>query len=288
MKNIVLGKGLDALIRTPPSSSASDEVKVEIISARLIKSNKYQPRKSFGRNALDDLKRSIKENGIIQPLLVRKVGEAYQLIAGERRLRAALELKKDKVPVIVKEVKIEADLLELALIENIQREDLNSLERAESYRQLIKEFGLTQEEVAVKVGKERSSVANTLRILELEPAIKRMIAEGKINFGQAKALLSIKSSEIRLKIAKRVIARGLSVRELEKIASEKRGQPDVKKKPMLRDPHIIEMEERLQEIMKTKVRIIPRQSGRGRIEIEYYSLEELDRIGRSINGYSRI
>ncbi len=288
MRKVVLGKGLDALIRTPPSSAPSDEVKVQMISARLIKSNEYQPRKRFDRGALEDLKRSINENGIIQPLLVRKVGESYQLIAGERRLRAALELKNERVPVIVKEVKAEADLLELALIENIQREDLNFLERAESYRQLIKEFGLTQEEVAVKVGKERSSVANTLRILELETEIKRMIAEGKINFGQAKALLSIKDSKFRLMIAKRVISQGLSVRELEKIASQQNRTPPSKKISIERDPHIVEMEERLQEIMKTKVRIIERRAGRGRLEVEYYSLPELDKICALINGYSRI
>lgn len=288
MKKVVLGKGLDALIRSAPSLTTTDEVKVLMVPAGQIKSNRYQPRQSFAREALDDLKRSIKENGIIQPLLVRKVGESYHLIAGERRLRAARELKTDKVPVIVRKVAEEADLLELALVENIQREDLNYLERAQSYRRLIKEFGLTQEEVAGKVGKERSSVANTLRILELAPEIKDMIAGGKINFGQAKALLAIKDPGLRLNIAKRTVLRGLSVRELEKIGAKENGPASAGRSPRGRDPHIVGLEERLQEIMKTKVKIISRRGGRGRIEIEYYSLPELDKICTSINGYSRI
>ena len=220
MKKVVLGKGLDALIKAAPALNREEEITIHLIPLGSIKSNEYQPRKNFDRSALDDLKRSIKENGIIQPLLVRKVGDSFHLIAGERRLRAARELKKERVPVIIKEIKAKADLLELALIENIQREDLNYLEKAESYRKLIKEFGLTQEEVADKVGKERSSVANTLRILELEPEIKKMIAGGKINFGQAKALLSINDSRLRLNTAKKAMNRGLSVRELERIAAK--------------------------------------------------------------------
>ena len=288
MKKVVLGKGLDALIRATPPAERPDDVRILMIPARSIESNRYQPRKRFDRAALDDLKRSIAENGIIQPLLVRKEGGAYHLIAGERRLRAALELKNERVPVIVKEVKEDADLLELALIENIQREDLNYLERAESYRRLIKEFGLTQEEVAIKVGKERSSVANTLRILDLEAPIKEMMARGKINFGQARALLSIKDANDRLKTARLVISRGLSVRELEKMASMKKKPSSAKGAAGPRDPHLAELEARLQEIAKTRVRIIQRRSGRGRIEFEYYSLDELDRICTLINGYSRI
>lgn len=288
MKKIVLGKGLDALIGDTVSLNNARAVQVRMIPVGLITSNDYQPRKNFDKTSLEELKKSIEENGIIQPLLVRRAGEAYQLIAGERRLRAARALKMDQVPAIIKVVREKAELLELALIENIQREDLNPLERAESYRRLIKEFGLSQEQVADKVGKERSSVANTLRLLELEPEIKKLIVDRKISFGQAKVLLSLKTTTDRITAARKAVAQGLSVRELEKLVSRRKRISGKVKFRIEKDPHLIEMEAQLREIIKTKVTIVPGKSGRGRIEIEYYNSTELDRICSMIIGYNRI
>ncbi len=281
MEKRALGRGLDALIGDGERLLTGRTDRVITLEVGMILENDYQPRKRFEAASLSELKDSIREKGILQPILVRRRGEKYQLIAGERRLIAARELGLEKIPALVREVRDNQDLLELSLIENIQREDLNPLEKAKSYKRLIDEFGLTQEEVAKKVGKVRSSVANTVRLLELEEEIKELIGEGKLNFGQARALLGIGDPAERLKVALKAVDRPFSVREIEEIASARKGrggEDRKKKKKKAADPHLAEVEQTLRDRLKTKVTVTQKRGGKGKIEIEYYSLEEFERI----------
>jgi ParB family chromosome partitioning protein len=277
MKKLALGKGLDALIG-PESKISGRSAEVMIVPLSRIERSEYQPRKKFEPKALQDLKQSIKEKGVIQPILLRKSGAGFQLIAGERRVRAAIELGLKEIPALVKEIDRGEDILEISLIENIQREDLNPLEKARGYRRLVDEFGLSQEQVAAKVSKDRATVANTMRILELEEEIKSMIEDGKINFGQARALLAISSGEKRMELAKMASAHDLSVREIEKIAQGVKGARRRERRQVEKDVHVLEMESRLREVLKTKVVIRTNRRKKGVIEIEYYSLEDFERI----------
>lgn len=277
MKKPALGKGLDALIG-PDVKTSVRNAEVMIVPISRIERSEYQPRKKFEPQALEDLKQSIKEKGVIQPVLLRRAGGNFQLIAGERRVRAATELGLKEIPALIKNIEKGEDILEISLIENIQREDLNPLEKARGYRRLTDEFGLSQEQVAVKVAKDRATVANTMRILELEEEIKVLIENGKINFGQARALLAIAPGEKRLELAKLAGGHDLSVREIEKIAQGARGARRKERRPTEKDVHITEMEDRLREVLKTKVIIRVKKGKKGAIEIEYYSLEDFERI----------
>jgi ParB family transcriptional regulator, chromosome partitioning protein len=278
MEKTVLGRGLDALIGQGDIMPFAPGDKIENIDESLIRKNKYQPRDRFEEKAIGELARSIREKGVIQPIIVRSVEGGYELIAGERRLIASRRAGLVKVPALVREISDEKDLLEIALIENIQREDLNPIEKARSYRRLIREFDETQEQIAERIGKDRSSVANLLRLLELPEPIKELIEEGRLNFGQARALLSEKDEARQLKLAGLAADGKISVRGLEKMVRRGAKTSSRKSKITIVDPHIAYAEDVLREALKTKVAISPAKNGAGKIEIEYYTEKELDRL----------
>jgi len=268
-----LGKGLGALI---PEGEESDRNSIVEIKITDIEANDKQPRKAFNDATLADLSESIKEHGVVQPIIVRKQGNGYQIVAGERRWRAARLAGKKTIPAIIKECS-NLEVMELALIENLQSEDLNSIEEAMAYKSLIEEYNMTQEEISKKIGKSRPAIGNSLRLLQLPQEIKNMIAEGKISQGHARALLSISGEKKQLDMAEKIIAQQLNVRQIEKLAKDTKQK---KKKEVLPDAYRIEinqLEERLRAVLGTKVTIHHRKN-RGSIEIEYYSDEEFDRI----------
>jgi len=275
------GNELDALIEPGEGEGKKMEGdRVVLLPEASIKKNTYQPRHRFDDKTLEDLARSIREKGIIQPLIVRDRGDHYQLIAGERRLLAARRAGLKEVPALIREVSDNRDLLEVAIIENIQREDLNPIDRALGYRKLIEEFGETQEEVARRVGKDRSTIANTLRILDLPGEIRELIEEGRLNFGQARALLGIDSRRRQLRLARKAADGGLSVRELEKAAGRDKTSAKVKTPEKPPDPQLSYALDILREQLKAKVAISRNSRGGGKIEIEFYSEEELARLCR--------
>ncbi len=270
-----LGKGLSALIPEKKKVNTIEILELEINS---IVPNEYQPRKIFNDKALNELVASIKEKGVIQPVIVRKTaGSVYQLIAGERRWRSAKLAGLDHIPVIVKDA-APVEALELALIENIQREDLNPLETAEAFHRLIKDFKLTHDDLSRKVGKDRATVTNYIRILKLPANIRKWIAEGSLSIGHAKALLQVDNQRIQIEIAIKIIRKGLSVREAETLC--KKGPSGSKRSvtKAAKDPQIASLEEKMMHSLGTKVRLIHNSNKKGRIEIEYYSLDELDRL----------
>ncbi len=272
-----LGKGLSALIPEKEKGKAKEILELNIDT---IVPNEYQPRKVFNDTALSELVASIREKGIIQPVIVRKASDnSYHLIAGERRWRAARIAGISRIPAIVKDV-APMESLELALIENIQREDLNPLETAEAFQRLISDFNITHDDLSKKVGKDRATVTNYLRILKLPFEIKKWIAEGTLSIGHAKALLQVEHQKIQIEIASRVIKQGLSVRETENLCKKNPSLKTTQIKPDQRkDPQIASLEEKMMHSLGTKVRLIHRSNKKGgRIEIEYYSLEELDRL----------
>jgi ParB family chromosome partitioning protein len=281
-----LGRGLDALIpgagrAMPPSSEslaepASPDV---LIAIDKIRPNPRQPRVEFDEGALTELVTSIRTQGVIQPLLVRRMPDGdYELIAGERRLRAAERAGLTHVPVFARDTS-DVESLELALVENVQRDDLSPLEEATAYQRLINEFGHTQEEVAERVGKSRPAVANALRLLRLPESIKQDLARGRLTAGHARVLLSIDDPEAQVRAAKQIQARQMSVRDAEHLAATRKGAAQ----PTARDPHRSALERELSSTLGTRVRITPKGRG-GKIEIEFYSQEELqglvDRMGR--------
>jgi len=263
-----LGKGLNALI-----PEKGDEI-LHLDINRVIPGT-YQPRKNFSEDSLKELAVSIKEKGILQPILVSRTGDgSFSLIAGERRWRAATLAGLKKIPAMVKNV-ASRDAFEMALIENIQREDLNPVETAEAFSRLMKDFGLTQEELADKVGKERATVANYLRLLKLPDEIKALLYEGSLSMGHARALLSIEGRAAQVDAAKKILKSGLSVREAESMAKKATGPSKIKQ---VKDAQIASLEEQLIKHLGTKARLVHKGKKGGRIEIEYYSLDELDRI----------
>ncbi len=270
-----LGKGLSALIPEKAVTLGINEIDINTISP-----NEYQPRKAFKDSTLQELISSIRTRGVIQPIIVRKVSDnSYQLIAGERRWRAAKAAGLTTVPAIIKDVAPQ-ESLELALIENIQREDLNPIETAEAFQRLINDFSLTHDELSEKVGKDRTTVTNYLRILKLPSDVKSWVAEGSLSMGHAKALLQIEDPVLQVGVAKRIIHEGLSVREAEALSKKASlsGTLSKKTRHVLRDPNVTSLEEKLMHSLGTKVRLRHKGKNGGRIEIEYYSLEELDRL----------
>ncbi len=245
-----------------------------------ISPSRYQPRKGFDERRLNELADSIREKGIIEPLIVKKMERGYELIVGERRWRAAQRAGVKEVPVIVRDVTT-AEAMELALIENLQREDLNSIEEAEAYKRLMEEFHYTQEELARRIGKDRATVANTVRLLKLPEEVKNSLTDESISSGHARALLTLDTAEEQRTVCREVIKKGLSVRETERLVKrltlqESKGAMDVK--PARReDPHLGYLEETLKKFLGTQVRI-PRKGRKGKIEIEFYSEEDLERI----------
>jgi ParB family chromosome partitioning protein len=274
-KRPALGKGLSALIPDAPEPRPSSlEVDIDRLSP-----NEFQPRAQVDDARLAELTRSIQSNGVIQPIVVRTVGDRFQIIAGERRWRAAGRAGLLRVPVVVRDVAPgqERSLLEMALIENIQREDLNPIEEATAYRRLSEEFQLTQEDIAVRVGKDRASVANYVRLLKLPDEVRRDVASGRLSMGHARALRALDDEAEQRRSAREIIARGLSVRETESLVKKNadRSVPAKGARPV--DVHTRAAEDRLRLALGTRVRIV-RQGGRGRIEIDFGSEDELIRI----------
>ncbi|MBN1871304.1 MAG: ParB/RepB/Spo0J family partition protein [Candidatus Omnitrophica bacterium] len=279
MQKKALGKGLGALIPERVEESRDGILHVAIDK---VKPNPLQPRENFDKKKLDELISSINEKGVLQPVLVRRKGDGYELIAGERRLRAAKTIGMDNIPVIVRDVN-DVDALELSLIENIQREELNSIEEARAYQRLMNEFNFTQDEVAKAVGKDRASVSNTIRLLNLPSRAQGLIIEGSLSAGHAKALLSLTGEHTIMKLANRIVKSGLSVRETENIVSRRRAYSAKGDLPKLKDHKVMFFEEELQRALGTKVNI-KHGKKRGQIQIEYYSMDDLERIYNIVKG----
>ncbi len=262
------------------------------IDINLIQPNLNQPRQNFDEDELNELSDSIRAYGIIQPLILKKQGPLYEIIAGERRWRAAKRAGLTEVPAIVRELD-EKTSREIAIIENIQRSDLNAVEEALAYQSLIDEYGLTQEEVASRVAKKRVTVTNSLRLLKLEPEILEMLRNGKISQGHARALLGIEDSVLRLSIAEKCAEENLSVREIEqlvKLDKQKRAEKKEKTKDNADKKRLkaiyADLEKKMKERLGTKVSIVPKDENKGKLEIEYYSSEDLDRIFTLLNSIS--
>ncbi|PWT88790.1 MAG: chromosome partitioning protein ParB [Acidobacteria bacterium] len=278
VKRKVLGKGLNALLPTGPASGAQKSLQ-EIPIDQVIP-NKYQPRSNFDPEQLKELSQSIKSNGVVQPVIVRRAGGSYQLIAGERRWRAAKLAGLKNIPAVIRDVS-EYKTLELALIENIQRQDLNPIEEATAFSSLIDDFGLTQEEVALRVGKDRSSVANYIRLLKLPDEIKEQIQRQQLSMGHARALSSLEKMKDQLALAAKIISEQLNVRQTELLirnwkGNRKSSAPATPEEIKV-DPNVRAAELKLQERFGTKV-VIAGSSDKGRIEIYYENAEDLIRI----------
>lgn len=281
-KKLALGKGLGALI---PDIDETGDMEEDYFFCQIsrIRPNRYQPRKKFKEEELASLSASIKEQGIIQPLLVRKREDGYELVAGERRLRAAKLAGYRDVPCVVKEL-TEKQLLEMSLVENIQRENLNPMEEAEAYHRLMNEFELTQEETAIQVGKSRSAVANFLRLRQLPKPIQASIVDGVLSMGHARALLGISNNAQQSAIWQVVVSKGLSVRETEALVDRiKKETGDVRKRKEGSDEiYFTNISEELSRNFGTKVQI-RRRGQKGKVEIEFYSNEDLDRLLHLLN-----
>lgn len=276
-KKSALGKGLGALIPDMDNEIVSDKNQgILEIDINKVTPNKFQPRKNFDEEKLQELSQSIKENGIIQPIIVNKSGKFYNIIAGERRWRAARIAGLKTVPVIEKDL-TEKEIMEISLIENLQREDLNPIEEALAYRRLMDEFSLTQEEISVRVGKSRPVIANSLRLLNLDKRVIQYIVEGTISEGHGRVLAGIDSFELQYELAKRIIDDGLNVRQTEKLAKSLNDNKGKKKEKVKTDIYIKEIEDRLKTVLGTKV-TINKGNKKSKIEIEYYSNEDLERI----------
>jgi ParB family chromosome partitioning protein len=287
-----LGKGLNSLLPArlktptpPPPEPSISALPTELPVAR-VKPNPFQPRRQFRDDALEELAQSIRVNGIIQPISVRKIGDEYQIIAGERRWRAAQLAGLTAVPVVVQEI-ADDKLLEIALIENIQREDLNPIELAEAFERMVTELGLSHEEIGRRTGKDRVTVTNTIRLLQLQPEVQQIVASGKLSAGHARALIAIKDPDKQKNIAYSVIAEGWTVRQIEKAVKDVvRGGADKPDKPPAPpvDPNVRAAIDEMQRTLGTRVRIFEKKRGQGHIEIEYYSPDDLDRIYGMITG----
>jgi ParB family transcriptional regulator, chromosome partitioning protein len=276
-----LGRGLEALIATaatPPTSAERGAVQRAPIAQ--IRPNPYQPRKEFPAEELAELQASLEANGLLQPIVVRPSGPGgYELIAGERRLRAATQLGWTDIPVVVRDID-DRMLLTLALVENLQRTDLNAVEEAEGYQRLIDEFGLTQQRVAEIIGKDRTTVANTLRVLQLPASVRRMVQQGELTLGHARALLAFEDERAISELAREVVAKGLSVRDVE--ARARRARPE-KRHPIVKTENrsyseIQRLEEQLRRHLQTDVAITVSRDYRGSIAISFYSADDLERL----------
>lgn len=299
MTRKALGKGLSALLPdakpvepevalptvpvprpAPPATSGLQEVPIEHIEP-----SPLQPRARFEPKALEELTQSVRAGGLVQPVIVRPLGDRFELVAGERRLRAAKLAGLVRIPAVVR-VLSDEQALELSLIENLQREDLNPLEQARAFERLSSEFALTQEEIAARTGKDRTTVANLMRLLRLPAEVQALLEEGKLTAGHARALLKLEDSPVLQRVlAKRMVARRVSVRQAEEMVD--RRLPEARKERIStrpQDPNVRAAAEAMERVLGTKVRIVERKSGSGRLEIDYYSLEDLDRIYYRIVG----
>ena len=285
-----LGRGLNALINTGTDTESKEnakennEYKEVFVNISLVEPNRNQPRKEFDKDALSELANSIKQYGILQPIIVQKNEDMYEIIAGERRWRAAKEAGLTEVPVIIRDYD-KQKIMEISIIENIQRENLNPIEEAMAYQSLMEEYGLKHEELAERVSKNRSTITNSMRLLKLSDNIQQMIIDGKTSAGHAKVLLSVENTSEQEKIAQELISKSLSVRELEKLVKQYI-KPRKKKKSKGDTDYSLfykEYEDRLKDILGTKVQINTKDKNKGRIEIDYYSAAELERIVELLN-----
>lgn len=285
-----LGRGLEALIKDNTAAAAASaapaaDAGVRRVPVQQIRKNTFQPRHDFNPADMADLVESVRVHGVLQPLLVRPAATGFELIAGERRLRAAGEVGLTEVPVIVMQA-ADAQALEIALIENLQRKDLNIIEEAEGYQLLADRFGMTQEQVAVRVGKPRASVANTMRLLALPAEVKALVVGGQITTGHAKALMGLEIDHERILLARRIVDDGLSVRQLEKLVERAKRAPRKARASRSDIPHdhLSYLADRMHAHFGSAVRITPCRTyangkkGKGTIEVDYYSNDDLDRI----------
>jgi ParB family chromosome partitioning protein len=282
-----LGRGLGALLPTRPLAAAvptpalepgrSDRIAIDSIDP-----NPVQPRRVFQQEALHQLADSIRQHGIIQPLVVRRNGGRYQLVAGERRWRAAKTAGLSDVPAVVQEISDDR-LLEITLIENIQREDLNPMELALALERMARELNINQEEIGRRTGKDRSTISNAIRLLQLPPDLQQLVAERRLSAGHARSLLALTDEEMQRTLAEKIVAQGLSVRQVERITKQMTEPRDPAPEKAL-DPNVKAAIVELERVLGTKVRIVEKSDRRGRIEIEYYSPEDLDRIYTVIAG----
>ena len=291
-----LGRGLEALLAVHASNaepSATDRSAMRNIALSRIRPNPFQPRRTFDPQELQELEASLRTNGLLNPVTVRpaKTGGGYELIAGERRIRAAARIGWTEIPAVVKEIDDRA-LLTLALVENLQRADLNPIEEAEGYRQLLGDFDLTQAQLAEAVGKERSTVANMLRLLQLPAVVQQLVHQKELTLGHARALLTLEDEQTLIALAREIVAEGLSVRAVEERA---RGGAPAKKRRERKgadaaDARAVALraaEEEMRRYLQTDVRVVQREQGKGRIEIDFYSTDDLDRLLDLIMGARR-
>lgn len=281
-----LGKGLDALFEnrqeiqreTKEDKQEAEQTKgdrVVKVDINKLKPNDNQPRKNFDEEKIDELADSIREHGVIQPLIVRQSGEFYEIVAGERRYRAGRKVGLKTLPVIIREFTDEENML-VAIVENMQREDLNPIEEAEGIEQMINVYGLTQEEVSKTLGKSRPYITNALRLLKLPEEIRELVIEGIISQGHGRTLLAVESNRYRAELCRRIIDEGLSVRQLEKIIAHSKKRPATRKLKE-KDPNIVAVEENLKQVFGTKV-IIDKKKKKGQITFEFYNDDEMERI----------
>lgn len=300
-----LGRGIDSLIpdsgakTTKGASSKTKPVVKEVVKEVIkevevpadtflklsdIEPNREQPRKNFDKEALEELADSIKQFGLIQPIVVQKKDDYYEIIAGERRWRAAKLAKLKEVPVVIKEYTPQ-EVMEIALIENIQRKDLNPIEEALAYKSLIDEYHLKQEELAKRMSKSRTAITNSMRLLKLSQGVQQMLMDGVLSMGHARALLALENEELQTEAAKTIVERGLSVRDTEKLVKSILNPKQVKLPiPSTEEGVYTKLSDKLKEIMGTKVSIHHKKGGKGKIEIEYYSQEELERLLELFDG----
>ena len=303
-KRTGLGKGLGAIFGDEVMESAAEEQEAKhqakskkaqepetkeedsdigkelMVKVTSIEPNREQPRKDFNEEAMEELAESMKVYGVLQPLLVQKKGDYYEIIAGERRWRAAKLAGLKEVPVVIREY-TKQQTMEIALIENVQREDLNAIEEAKAYQRLIQEFELKQEEIAARVGKSRVTITNSMRLLKLDERVQEMLIQNQITGGHARALLTVEDGELQYKLAGKIIAENLSVREIEKIVKSLSKKKNPKEKNVEDESLALifrDLEERMKSAMGTKVSINRKDKNKGRVEIEYYSESELERI----------
>ena len=277
MNRKALGRGLGALLSSDSTVDLGAEPSEVDLSS--IVPGAMQPRVNFDEAALESLAESIKTHGVVQPLLVRRRGEGFELIAGERRWRAAKMAGLTRVPVLVKDVS-DDNLLEIALIENIQREDLNPIEEAQAYQRLIESVGLTQEALATRIGRDRSYITNYLRLLKLPPDLQQLVVEGRLSTGHARTIVGLSQADVQRRLARQVIEDGLSVRATEilvqKASTDRPPRPIRESKTV--DPNIRAAETKLRRALGTQVRIVQMNEGRGKVEISFYNAQDLDRI----------
>jgi ParB family transcriptional regulator, chromosome partitioning protein len=278
-----LGKGLDALIT---SLHIDENDKVVQIPLAQLRPNPYQPRKHFNEDSIRELAESIKEHGVIQPIIVRRVLKGFEIIAGERRFRASQVCGLATVPAVERNFS-DQQAMEIALIENVQREDLNAMEIAVAYQSIIDQFSLTQEELSAKVGKSRSHIANFLRLLQLPESIKQYVSRGTLSMGHARAIVGVKDDKLKKELTEVTISNQWSVRELEeavkKLEEEQPSKQKDKKKDKNKDPFIFQAEDQLRDLYRTTVKI-KNQNNRGKIELLYYSKDDLDRLLELLQG----